>query len=247
MSEPVLFPVMDPLEAAARRILCGEGRHLPVTLGGSPYELVFEQVSPDQGSPSLILPIESSGETSRMGIQFRPDGVMARRIPGGLPPGPDVLRKALLGVMCRELLDALARSTNLTLSIASSEPAGEKLYSFRFVMRPLGNSPTDPEAWGILELGEKLTRELIFAASSWPRSEGPLSRSLQLECPVVMASVTIPSGELLSIRPGDMLLLGGVESLIPEVRLPDGRRFKCPLPPRATSRDSLPQTVASHS
>jgi len=170
--------------------------------------------------------------------------VLARRIPGGLPPGPDALRKALLAVMCRELLDALSRSTNLTLSVASSEPAGEKLCSFHFELRPAGNSPTEPEAWGILQLGEKLTRDLIFAASSWPRSEGQLHRSLQLECPVVLASLTIPSGELLSIRTGDMVLLGDAGSLIPEVLMPDGRRFKCPLPPGTASRNSHAETGA---
>ena len=238
MSGPSLFPVMDSLEAAALRVLCGEGRYLPVTIGGSPHELVLEPASPDQGHPSLHLPIESSREISNLGVQFRPDGILARRIPGGLPTGPDPLRKALLGVMCRELLDTLSTSTNLTLSIASSEPAEEKLFTFRFTLRPAGKSEAAPEAWGVLELGEKLTRDLMFAASSWPRHEGPLHRSLQLECPVVMASLTIPSRELSSIRPGDMLLLGVADSLRSEVHLPDGRRFKCPLPLGAPSRDS---------
>ena len=242
MSDSALFPVMDPLEASALRILCGEGRYLPVKIGDMPHELSLEPVSPDEGSPSLILPIEASGEISRMGIQFRPDGVLARRIPGGLPPGPDQLRKALLAVMCRELLDALARSTNLTLNIASSETTGQKMHTFRFFLRPEAKAQVDPEAWGIFEFGEKLTRDLMFAASSWPRSGGMLHRSLQLECPVVIASLVIPSGELLSLRTGDMLLLGDAGSILPEVRLPDGRRFKCPLPLGAASRNSLTPT-----
>ena len=177
-----------------------------------------------------------------MGIQFHPDGVLARRIPGGLPPVPDQLRKSLLAVMCRELLDTLARSTNLTMNVSSSIPTGQKMHTFRFFLRPEGKPPSDPEAWGIMELGEKLTRDLIFAASSWPRNEGVLSRSLQLECPVVMTSLTLPSDQLLSIRIGDMLLLGDSGSLRPEVRLPDGRRLKCPLPPVVHSHNSLSQT-----
>jgi hypothetical protein len=229
---------MNPLEASALRVLSGEGRYLPVTIGGLPHELLLEPVSPDQGSPSLHLPIESSGEISRIGIQFLPDGVLARRIPGGLPPGPDTLRKALLGVMCRELLDAIARTTNLTLNISTSEPPGEPLLSLRFIVRSAGKSPAEPEAWGILDLGENLAQQLMFAASSWPCSEGPLHHSLQFEFPVVMTSLTIPSEDLLSLRVGDLLLLGGSGSLIPEVRLPDGRRFKCPLPPHTAGRNS---------
>ena len=230
MSEPVLFPAMDATEATLMRVLCGDGRCLPVTLDGSPFEVVFEPFSPDVGNPALTLPIDFSGEVSRLAIQFRPDGVLARRIPGGLPVGPDPLRKALLGVMCREVLDALARSTNLSLNIAPSEPSDEGLHSIRFKVRSQGSASGEPEAWGILHLGEKLTLALISAASVWPRREGPLARSLQLDCPVVMTTLEIASAELLSLRRGDLLLLGGAGSLVPEVRLPDGRRFKCPLP-----------------
>jgi hypothetical protein len=230
MSVQALFPAMDPLEASASRVLCGEGRYLPLTIDGGAFEMVFQPPSVDQGKPSHTLSFDFGGEISRLAIQFRPDSVLVRRIPGGLPAGPDALRKALLAVMCRELLDTLARSTNITLNLSSGESEEESLHALRFAIRSRENASGEPEAWGILHLGEKLTRALISAASAWPRQEGSLNRSLQLDCPVVIASLTIPSRELLSLRQGDMLLIGGSAGLRPEVRLPDGRRFKCPLP-----------------
>ena len=246
MSEAVLFPAMDAMEATLMRVLCGEGRCLTVMVDGAPFNIIFEPFSTDDGKPALTLPIDFSGEVSRMAIQFRPDGVLARRIPGGLPVGPDILRKTLLGVMCREVIDALARSTNLSLKLAPSEPSDEGLHSIRFLVRSQGNASAEPEAWGTLDLGEKLTQALISAASVWPRREGPLARSLQLDCSMVLASLTIPSVELLSLRRGDMLLLGATGSLIPEVRLPDGRRFKCPLPLEERIIDSSQHKAASN-
>lgn len=236
-----LFPGIDPVEAAARRLLVGEGRYLPVSIAGQPFEFSFRAEGETAGDPSSILTIEIHGEISLISIQFFPRGRLAGRFPEGLPAEPDQLRQAVLAAMARELLDALSSSLNATIAISQgSMPSGRSLrLPFRLAA---ANSLPDsaPEAWGYLEPGVRLLSLLAAAAPGWARRPGPLAGSRIASFPLVLCTLQLPPDSLRALRVGDMLVLCPAEEPVAELRLPGGRSRKCALPPSFTGSDSDP-------
>lgn len=222
------LPVMDALEATASRILTGEGRYLPIVIGGRSLELAFSSGNEIAGTPALLLPVEMEGDLSLLGIQFRPDGILSQRLPGGIPVEPADLRRALVASLSREILDALSGSLNLGLKIGSSEvmEAGELTrYSFR--VSPKGG---EPEAWGFLQPSRRLLSVLIAAAEGWPLHPGPLAASITSGHPVILATVGVEASVLSSLEPGDLLVACPADSPGSFVRLPNGIVLRCPLP-----------------
>lgn len=236
-----LFPCLDPAEAAARRLLVGEGRYLPVTVAGQSFEFGFRPEGEASGEPSSLLPVEIDGETSLIAIQFLPQGRLAGRFPEGLPPGPDELRSAVLAVMARELLDALSASLNATIGIAAAPPVPPGSLRLHFRLAAAGSPPESaPEAWGYLEPGVRFLSLLQAAASGWIRKTGPLAASSLASFPVVLGTLELESSSLAGLRPGDMLVVCPAEATVAELRLPGGRSLKCALPPALNGTDSHP-------
>jgi len=234
------LPLLDPLEATILRRLCGEGRVVPLRVGGEERLLSFKSHEETGGEPSHALSLLIGEEAARLTIQFSPQGIFPSLIPGGvIPEEPAGLRQAVMALLCRGILDALSLRLSLPVEVvpsASQNVVGRAL-SFE-VRRSGGGEDPPPEAWGTLHLREKTLSALISSTVAWPRTRGPLSGSISVEGRILLSTLNIPTGELVGLAPGDVILLGRPAEILPVLRLPDGRSFKCPLPSISELEDS---------
>jgi hypothetical protein len=234
------LPLLDPLEATVLKRLCGEGRVIPLLVGGQECLLSFKAHEETGGEPSHALSLLIGGEAAGITIQFSPQGVFPSTIPGGvIPDEPAVLRQAVMALLCRGILDALSSRLSLPVEVVSPDSTKGEGRSLSFVVRRSGSGEeTPPEAWGTLLLREKTLSALLSSAVAWPRIRGPLSGSISVEGRILLAALQIPTGELAGLAPGDVILLGRPGEITPTLRLPDGRSFKCPLPSISELADS---------
>jgi hypothetical protein len=234
------LPILDPLEATILKRLCGEGRVVPIQVGGEECLLSFKSHEETGGEPLHALSLLIGEEAAGITIQFSPQGIFPATIPGGvIPDEPAVLRQAVMALLCRGILDALSSRLSLPVEVVSSfSPNGEgRALSFE-VRRSGAGEDSPPEAWGTLLLHEKTLSALLSSAVAWPRTRGPLSGSISIEGRILLATLEIPTGELAGLAPGDVILLGRPGEISPVLRLPDGRSFKCPLPSIGELADS---------
>lgn len=228
MNTPDL-PVLSPSEAEWRRILTGEGRHLPFTSHGRDLILSFTAPSKQEGTAPHRLPLEIAGEPAALEFQFAPDGCFPSAVPGGIPDQPETLRSAVLAFVCREILDLLGERMNLPVSVSAMQTS----VITGSVTLPFMITPPDEdacEAWGNLLLGPKAAGALVSSAVAWPRGAGPLDATVLMECPVVISTVPMSPRDLEELAPGDMILLGTPGDLTPVLSLPGGRSISCRVP-----------------
>lgn len=220
------FPVLTPAEAEWRRILTGEGRHLPFNAHGRDLILSFADPSLRAGIPPHALALEIAGESALLEFQFSPEGCFPSAVPGGIPDHPETLRSAVLAFLGKELIDLLAVRMNLPVSVSTrTTSAAAPTATFSFRINPFDEGST--EAWGLLSLGTKAATALVSSAVAWPRYKGALADTVTVDCPVVITSLPLSPRDLRDLVPGDMILLGTAADLSPVLSLPGGGTLPC--------------------
>ena len=200
------LPELDPNQSRLFELTTGLGRHFPVRFGNDLWKIVCT-AEPKPWKPEIALPLLIGGEPSLLELTFTPGAKLFERHAEfrDIASMSEPFALAIRATLSRELLDSLQNAFDAGVEIAPSFP--KPLPPLLLAFDILDQNAT-AEGRGVLRIGLETLKRIEGIAPSWQTRKNPKLESLPQPVALCVAALNVPTSDLVSLRPGDCLLLG---------------------------------------